>query len=103
MGDIAQAYYLCHTADRNGDFSLSPEFGAVRDTSSLSRHPQLASLEPGVLEVAAQMSQVPQSGRGLLRRKRRSRQAFLRERQQEADSQEAAIAAATKRLEEIKL
>lgn len=103
MDDIAQAYYLCHTADRNGDFSLSAEFDAVRERLVFMRdHPQLASLEPGVLEVAAQMSQQSRNLAEVYSDTNVDRaKAFLRERQQEADSQEAAIAAATKRLEEI--
>lgn len=103
MDDIAQAYYLCHTADRNGDFSLSAEFDAVRERLVFMRdHPQLASLGPGALEVAAQMSQQSRNLAEVYSDANVDRaKAFLREHQQEADSQEAAIAAATKRLEEI--
>lgn len=103
MDDVAQAYYLCHTADRNGDFSLSAEFDAVRERLVFMRdHPQLSSLEPGVLEIAAQMSQQSRSLAEVYSDTNVERaKAFLRERQQEADSQEAAINAATKRLNEI--
>ena len=103
MDDVAQAYYLCHTADRNGQFSLSAEFDSVRERLVFMRdHPDLATLEPGVLEVAAQMSQQSRNLAEVYSDENVDRaKAFLRERQQEADSQEAAIASAMRRLEEI--
>ncbi|MEM9437309.1 MAG: DNA repair protein [Pseudomonadota bacterium] len=59
MEDVAKAYDLCHSADRSGTFSLSSEFDAVRERMMfLKDHPDLASLEPDVIDVAAQMSVV---------------------------------------------
>lgn len=57
MEDVAHAYHVCHTADRSGVFTMSSEFDAVRERLSYLRdHPDLDSLEPAVLELAAQMS-----------------------------------------------
>jgi len=59
MRDVAQAYALAHAADREGLFRLSSEFDAVRERLAyLREHPDLESLEPQVLEVAAQMSHI---------------------------------------------
>lgn len=57
MQDVARAYHASHAADRNGVFKLSSEFDSVRARiAHLKAHPDLGELEPGVLEVAAQMS-----------------------------------------------
>jgi len=57
MEDIAKAYTLSHRADREGIFALSSEFDSVRERmTQLRQHPDLALLEPELLEVAAQMS-----------------------------------------------
>lgn len=57
MEDIARAYHLAHADDRRGVFRMRSEFDAVRERlAHLREHPELGSLEPDVLEVAAQMS-----------------------------------------------
>lgn len=57
MQDVARAYSAVHAADRTGVFQLSSEFDAVRERIAYLRdHPDLGTLEPNVLEVAAQMS-----------------------------------------------
>ncbi|WP_308916978.1 DNA repair protein [Jannaschia sp. LMIT008] len=57
MDDVARAYHHVHTADRAGVFGLSREFDAMRERLEWMRaHPELATLESDVLEVAAQMS-----------------------------------------------
>lgn len=57
MSDVAEAYHLCHAADRLGVFTLSREYDAVRERiEHMRRHPSLESLEPAVLTAAAQMS-----------------------------------------------
>ncbi|UWQ31435.1 DNA repair protein [Leisingera sp. M527] len=59
MEDVLQAYQLAHAADRAGIFTLASEFDAVKERLAFLRsHPDLAGLEPQVLEVASQMSQV---------------------------------------------
>lgn len=57
MEDVADAYAASHEADRVGIFNLSSEFDSVRERITYMReHPDLAKLEPQILEVAAQMS-----------------------------------------------
>ncbi|WP_052272280.1 hypothetical protein [Leisingera sp. ANG-M7] len=59
MEDVLQAYQLAHAGDRAGVFTLTSEFDAVKERLAFMRdHPDLQGLEPDVLEVAAQMSQV---------------------------------------------
>ncbi len=57
MEDVARAYRLCHASDREGVFKMRSEFDSVRERMAyLHDHPDLAELEPSVLEVASQMS-----------------------------------------------
>lgn len=57
MQDVARAYALAHAGDRAGVFALSGEFDAMRARMEhLRRHPDLAHLEPELLQLAAQMS-----------------------------------------------
>lgn len=59
MEDVARAYHAAHAADRQGLFKAASEFDAVKERLAYMRnHPDLGSLEPEVLELAAQMSQV---------------------------------------------
>lgn len=59
MNDVAQAYAAVHAADRAATFKLSSEFDAVRERLAYLRdHPDLSTLEPSLLEVAAQMSHI---------------------------------------------
>ncbi|WP_020040223.1 hypothetical protein [Salipiger mucosus] len=59
MKDVARAYAASHRADREGVFKLPSEFDSVRERIAFLRdHPDLADLEPSVLEVAAQMSHI---------------------------------------------
>lgn len=93
MEDVARAYHLCHTADRSGVFTMSSEFDAVRERLSYLRdHPDLDTLEPQVLELAAQMSQ---QSRGLADvysdDKVERAKMFLRQRQEEAERQQQLI------------
>lgn len=88
MEDVLQAYQLAHAGDRAGVFTLASEFDAVKERLAFQRdHPDLAGLEPDVLEVAAQMSQVSRElaetySDGKVARAR----AFLTQRQQELDT-----------------
>ncbi|MEL7116813.1 MAG: DNA repair protein [Pseudomonadota bacterium] len=57
LDDIERAYRAAHAEDRSGAFALSAEFNAVRERLTfLKKHPDLAHLEPEILELAAQMS-----------------------------------------------
>ncbi|UWQ89938.1 DNA repair protein [Rhodobacteraceae bacterium M382] len=59
MEDVVRAYQTAHAADRAGQFTMASEFDAIKDRMEFLRdHPDLRDLEPEVLEVAAQMSQV---------------------------------------------
>ncbi|WP_299946425.1 DNA repair protein [uncultured Ruegeria sp.] len=61
MQDVAGAYQIAHAADRSGTFALASEFDAVKERMAFLRdHPDLQGLEPQVLELAAQMSQISQ-------------------------------------------
>lgn len=59
MEDVARAYGAVHAADRGQAFRISSEFDGVRERLAYLRdHPDLSSLEPAVLEIAAQMSHI---------------------------------------------
>ena len=59
MNDVARAYAAVHAADRGRTFQLSSEFDSVRERLAYLRdHPDLSTLEPALLEIAAQMSHV---------------------------------------------
>ncbi|MFY2824955.1 DNA repair protein [Ruegeria sp. MALMAid1280] len=59
MHDISSAYQMAHAADREGLFMMSSEFDAVKERMAfLRQHPDLQTLEPEILELAAQMSQI---------------------------------------------
>lgn len=59
MRDVALAYGEAHRADRQGAFALTSEFDSIRERIEfLRRHPDLRDLEPGVIELAAQMSHI---------------------------------------------
>jgi len=87
MRDIVDAYRTAHAADRSGAFALASEFDAVKERMAFLRdHPDLQALEPQVLELAAQMSQVSQEladtyGEAKVTRAR----TFLQQRQEEIE------------------
>ena len=57
LEDVAHAYRIAHAADRAGVFALSGEFESLRARlAHLRNHPDLAHLEPELLQLAAQMS-----------------------------------------------
>lgn len=56
MEDVTRAYRAVHAADREGVFTLSREYDAVRERLAFLRaHPDLGALDGQVLELAAQM------------------------------------------------
>ena len=85
MNDVARAYAIAHAGDRAGLFQISSEFDGVRERlAHLREHPDLAALEPSVLEVAAQMSHLSQELADTYSDERVSRaKGFLQQRQQE--------------------
>lgn len=104
MEDIARAYHLCHTADRAGLFTMSSEFDQVRERLAYLRdHPELEKLEHGVLEVAAQMSQQSRHLADVYSDEKVARaKEFLRQRQEEAENQQAKIVEALHHCQEIR-
>ncbi|QDC10202.1 DNA repair protein [Oceanicola sp. D3] len=104
MDDIARAYATCHAADREGAFSMSSEFDAVRERMAFMRnHPDLRGLEPGVLEVAAQMSEVSRDLAAVYSDEKMTRATtFLRQRQEEIDAFSDRLKLAQKTTDEIK-
>ncbi|WP_299818663.1 DNA repair protein [uncultured Jannaschia sp.] len=104
MDDVTRAYALVHAADREGAFGLSREFDAMRDRIEWMRaHPDLAELEPDVLQVAAQMSVESRDlaqvyGREKVERARE----FLRQRQHEVEEYRQRIVLAQVNVAEIK-
>lgn len=86
MEDVARAYTAVHAADRKGTFDLASEFDAVKNRMAfLKDHPDLGGLEPEVLEVAAQMSQVSHELAEIYSDANVARaRTFLKQRQEEA-------------------
>lgn len=83
--DVTRAYAIVHAADRSGVFTLGSEFDAVRERLEFqASHPDLESLEPEVMTLAAQMSH---QSRALAERysddKVARAKTFLEQRQQE--------------------
>ena len=85
MEDVARAYAAVHAADRAETFRLSSEFDAVRERLAYLRdHPDLSTLEPSLLEVAAQMSHLSRELAEVYSDEKIARaRSFLKERQQE--------------------
>lgn len=104
MDDVARAYHHVHAADRAGVFTLSSEFDAVRERLAYLRdHPDLPGLENGVMEVAAQMSVQSRHLAEVYSNDRVARaKAFLRQRQQAAEDQQARIVEALHICEQIR-
>ena len=85
MQDVARAYAIAHSADRDSMFQLSSEFDAVRERLAyLREHPELESLEPALLEMAAQMSHISRELADVYATDKVERaQSFLKQRQEE--------------------
>ena len=104
MEDVAHAYHVCHTADRSGVFTMSSEFDAVRERLSYLRdHPDLDSLEPAVLELAAQMSRQSRELADIYNDEKVARaRTFLSQRQAEAERQQTLIVEAHHAVRDIR-
>jgi hypothetical protein len=87
MRDVAQAYAAVHAADRAATFQRSSEFDAVRERLAYLRdHPDLSTLEPALLEIAAQMSHVSRELAEVYSDTKIARaRSFLEQRQQEIE------------------
>lgn len=87
MNDITRAYGAVHAADRGDAFRFSTEFDSVRERLAYLRdHPDLSSLEPALLEVAAQMSHISKELAEVYSDERVNRaRSFLEQRQYEID------------------
>ncbi len=87
MDDVARAYGAVHAADRGHLFQLSSEFDAVRERLAYLRdHPDLSTLEPALLEVAAQMSHISHELADVYSDEKIDRaRAFLKQRQEEVN------------------
>ncbi len=87
MQDVARAYAEVHAADRRSTFQLSSEFDAVRERLAYLRdHPDLSTLEPQVLELAAQMSHISRELATVYADEKIDRaRSFLKERQAEVE------------------
>lgn len=88
MRDVARAYSLAHSADRDGLFQLPSEFDSVRERLLyLREHPDLQGLEPDVLDLAAQMSHISQELAERYSDENVDRaRTFLKQRQQEIET-----------------
>ena len=104
LEDVAHAYRLAHASDRAGVFALSGEFETLRARlNHLRQHPDLAHLEPELLQLAAEMSF---QTRDLARTYSDARVArardFLKQRQEEARSLTDRIAIARRTTDELR-
>ena len=104
MEDVARAYHICHTADRAVVFTMSSEFDAVRERLAYLRdHPDLDSLEPQAMEVAAQMSQQSRELANIYNNQKVAcAKTFLRQRQEEAERQQTLIVEALHAVRDIR-
>lgn len=86
--DVARAYRQAHASDRAGVFGLSAEFDSVRARMEhLRKHPDLAHLEPELLQLAAQMShQTRELARAYSDERVARARIFLQQRQEEVQS-----------------
>ncbi len=87
MQDVARAYAAVHAADRAETFQMSSEFDSVRERLTYLRdHPDLSTLEPAVLEMAAQMSHVARDLAEVYSDEKLARaRSFLKQRQEEVE------------------
>lgn len=104
MDDVAQAYRQAHAADRAGVFALSGEFDSMRvRLEHLRQHPDLAHLEPELLQLAAQMSLATRDlARAYSDDKVTRARIFLQQRQQEAHSLTDRLAIARRTCDELR-
>ena len=104
MEDVSRAYRMAHASDRAGVFALSGEFDAMRARLELLReHPDLAHLEPELLQLAAQMSlETRDLARTYCDDKVNRARMFLKQRQEEAQALTDRLALARRTCDELR-
>jgi hypothetical protein len=104
MWDVTAAYQVAHAADRQGAFTLKREFDSVRERlEHLRAHPDLRTLEPEILEIAAQMSHESRDLAEIYSTERVERaRHFLRQRQEEAEQMQERVQSAHTTCRELK-
>ena len=104
MQDVAQAYRIAHANDRTGGFALSGEFDAMRARlDHLRNHPDLAHLEPELLQLAAQMShETRELARTYSDDKVNRAKLFLQQRQEEVVALTDRLSAARRTCDELR-
>ncbi|HID05605.1 MAG TPA: DNA repair protein [Armatimonadetes bacterium] len=104
MHDVALAYREAHEADRKQLFRIGSEFDSVRERMMhLRDHPDLRTLEPEILELAAQMSHESRDLAETYSDEKVDRaRLFLRQRQQEADQLDERLTVARTSIEELR-
>ena len=102
--DVSRAYRIAHASDRAGVFALSAEFDSVRARMEhLRDHPDLAHLEPELLQLAAQMShETRELARAYSDDKVARARSFLRQRQEEVHALTDRLAAARLTCDELR-
>jgi hypothetical protein len=85
--DVARAYHVAHTADRSGVFRSNDTFDEMRARMKhMCSHPDLAKLEPELLELAGKMAHISRDLADAYSDTRIERaRSFLREREFELD------------------
>lgn len=104
MEDVSRAYRMAHAADRAGVFSLSSEFDTMRARiEHLRKHPDLAHLEPELLQLAAQMSfETRELARAYSDDKVQRARAFLQQRQEEVAALSDRVTLARRTCDELR-
>jgi len=104
MQDVAHAYRAAHAADRAGAFALSGEFDAMRARlEHLRQHPDLAHLEPELLQLAAQMTlETRDLARACSDDKVSRAKLFLKQRQEEAHALTERLALARRTCDDLR-
>lgn len=104
MQDVAHAYRAAHAADRAGVFALSGEFDTMRARlEHLRQHPDLAHLEPELLQLAAQMSvETRDLARAYSDDKVNRAKTFLKQRQEEAHALTDRLALARRTCDDLR-
>ncbi len=104
MEDVSRAYRIAHASDRAGVFALSGEFDTMRARlEHLRNHPDLADLEPELLQPAAQMSmQTRDIARAYSDQKVERARIFLRQRQEEAHQMSDRLSMARQTCDELR-
>lgn len=104
MSDVAEAYAVCHRADREGVFQMSAEFDSVKERIKfLANHPELPELEHSVIEAAAEMSHTSRDLAEVYSDEKVARaRNFLTQRQEEVERTQKQIAEAHSTAAELK-